>query len=159
VQGWPRDAWLKSSDISNDGQPDDVLQCYLSLPVFSSRLKQALQQAGIMDIEYLPILVMDSSRRSLGTFWVVNVLRFVEALDMRGPLYTTYGPQRSEIDPQDIGKVSGIKKAVLVEARLKEYHVIRLAEFFPSIFVSELFKKVFEEGSFTGYEFRRVKTV
>jgi len=156
IGDWDPVAWLAARKALNDGEPDDVLQNSLGLPVFSSRLQQALLAAGIDDVEYLPIHVRRPSGEEIAGFAIANVLRLVEALDV----------PRSDVSvfPQDYflldrrGRVSAIRRAVLRESRLWERDIVRLFEFPSSVYVSERFRDVFVSAGCTGFGFVRVET-
>lgn len=154
IDAWDASAWFKATKPDDDGTPDDVLQNHLGLPIVSQRLRNALEDAGIRDIQYLPVTVIRSNGHRLAGFSIANVLRLVPALDL----------QRSDYDvfPQDYflparrGMVQGIRRAVLLRHALDGYDVIRLQEFKRGLYVSERFTTVFGAGRFTGYSFHEV---
>jgi len=47
ISNWNENMFLKASKKKNDGFPDDALQNYMMLPIFSSRLINELKKAEI----------------------------------------------------------------------------------------------------------------
>jgi hypothetical protein len=153
---WDPSAFVKASDSEHDGDPDDVLQSALGLPIYSGRLRRRLVEAGITGIQYLPIRTLRSDGREMpGDFAIVNILAAVPALD----------EQRSKIERYDgrppfedrRGQISGILPfgAVLRRAVLEGHDIIRLSQFPIAYFVSEKLRGAFG-SDFTGYSFSRV---
>ena len=156
VETWPGTAWVRAHSQQQDGEPDDVLQTLFALPIFSARLRTALQHAGIEGVEYLPIRVYRPNGDAIFGFSIANILSCVEALDLRLSDF-----QRLPDDyflPERRGWIRSISKPVLVRSVLEGLDVIRLSCFPPSVYVSERFVRVFEDGRFTGYSFHEVQT-
>jgi hypothetical protein len=155
IEHWPGTAIIQSSSAANDGDPDDALQTYLGLPVFSARLRRKLELAGINTIQYLPIRVLDSRHQQILGYSIANILSCCDALNQEESKISRY--RDDWIVPERRGEISGIMKAVLHSEALEGLDIIRLQNFDPSIYVSGHFKKVFEENGFTGYSFVEVK--
>jgi hypothetical protein len=154
LDSWDASAWFQATNPEDDGTPDDVLQNHLGLPIFSQRLRNALEEAGIRDIQYLPVTVIRPDGHRLTGFSIGNVLRLVPALDLQKSDYDVF-PQDYFL-PTRRGMVQGIRRAVLLGHALNEYDVIRLKEFKRGLYVSERFTSVFGAGRFTGYSFHEV---
>lgn len=159
VANWAHTAWLKASSSSNHGSPDDVLQNYLMLPVFSRNLRQRLYAENIGNIQYLPIHLYLSDGRPIDGYCIANVLDCVPALDLQQSRLSRFGPDWAEIDPNKIGHISGVSKPVLKASELLQHDIIRTEEYTQQLFVSARFRKLFLSGRFTGYDFRKVALI
>ncbi len=154
IRDWNGNAWIRSKRGDDDGVPDDVLSEHLGVPTFSKRLRDALKVAGVgtEDLQYLPVNVFTSTGDVLPGYAFANVLTRVKALDYARTDWGPLPPDPEEgIDP-NTGKprVQAIWRAALVRANLRGHDVIRLAEFFPPVYVSERFADVYRDGDFTG---------
>ena len=88
--GWPPTPFVKATVPANDGDPDDVLQSCLSVPIYSPRLRSSLEEVGIGGVQYLPIRVIRPSGQLIAGFSVANVLNCVDALDLRLSVVSRY---------------------------------------------------------------------
>jgi hypothetical protein len=159
IPDWNPESRLWSDAPEWDGEPDDILANSIGWPIFSQRLRSALKQAdiGARDIQYLPIHVARSTGQELPGFAVANIITRIPALDRDNSFMLSVDDD--EIDPlTGMPSVSSIGKAALKSDLLRGHDVIRLLEFFPSVFVSERFVKIFNENKFTGTTFRRSPT-
>jgi hypothetical protein len=146
---------LKVSKPQNDGTPDDVLQSHLGLPIFSKRLRDAAEAAGIADVQYLPVRVRRPNGVELTGFTIANVITRRSALDRA----------RSDLEqfpddyflPERRGRIRALRTPVLLKQALDGCDVMRLEEFLPAIYVSERFKCVFEKHRLTGFSFHEVE--
>lgn len=157
TDNWDETAWFKASKEKNDGDPDDVLQNHLGLPVFSERLKDKIEQIGIRGIHYLPIKVMRPNGEEISGFSIANILDKRYALDKSQSDFEVF-PDDYFL-PERRGRIRAVRKAVLIENSLYESDIIRLGEYDVSIYVSQKFKDAFVNGNFTGYSFHEVKVV
>jgi hypothetical protein len=66
VEGWDASAYVRATDPENDGDPDDVLQTSLGVPIFSNGLRGKLDEVGIKGIQYLPIRVIRPNHEEIG---------------------------------------------------------------------------------------------
>jgi hypothetical protein len=150
VEGWGGTSTFRSRDRGDDGDPDDVLQNDVhGLPIFSARLRAALDASGITGIQYLPVRVLQSDGTPVEGFSIANVTNLVPALDMLRSDYVVFGDER----PDRRGEIKGIRRAVLRAPALAGYDILRLNEFDLAICVSERFRDAFVAGRFTGYSF------
>lgn len=152
---WSGNAWVKAGSRKEAGDPDDVLQTYLPLPIYSSRLRRALENAGVRGIQYLPLRVLRHDGSEMPGFAIANILNKVSALDFEHSTYTLFPADYFLEDRR--GEVSSLLRPVLLAAPLDDHHIIRLEEYESPIYVSEVFKNAFEEGGFSGYSFREVE--
>jgi hypothetical protein len=157
VELWPGTAWVKATTTENDGETDDVLQtCYI-IPIYSRRLRAALEKHGIGGIQYLPINVYRPSGELIPDFSVANVLNCVDALDLRLSAVSRF-PEDYLIASRR-GLIRGINAPVLRADQIAQYDIIRLSTYPVSLYVSERFVTVFEAGHFTGCSFQETPTV
>lgn len=158
VANWNESAWIKPSTPDRDGDPDDTLQSYLSPPIYSARLRKALEEAGIGGIQYLPLHVLRPDGTEIPGYAIANIVNLVAgALDLERSDYDVYPPDY--FLPERVGKVRGLRIPVLREEKLKGLDVVRLAEYEPPFYVSERFKDAFEKAGCTGHSFREVEVL
>ena len=153
---WSGNAWVRSDSRESDGQPDDALVSSFFVPIFSPRLREALQKAQITGIQYLPIRVLLSTGLELGGFSVANVLHCSDALDLQKSNYECF-PNDHPVSSKR-GKVRDIRKAVLVKSKLEGADLIRLSQYKLALYASERFVRIFEGLGGTGLSFREVAT-
>ncbi len=156
IRSWDPAAWYKAVKRRNDGALDDVLCEGLYIPVYSARLREALDRAGIEGIQYLPVRVFRPNGSEIKGYAIANFLHAVSALDAERTEEVMYFPDDFP-NPHARGKIEGIRGLVLRASRLEGRDVIRLRESLLRVYVSDRFRGVFKEGGFTGYAFRRVK--
>ncbi|MFP5245261.1 MAG: imm11 family protein, partial [Thermoanaerobaculia bacterium] len=155
ITNWNSASWVKATKVENDGDPDDVLQTYMALlPIYSSRLRRELEAAGVSGIQYLPIRVLRPDDSEIPGYAIANVVNKIAALDFERSRYTLF--PADWIIEERRGDVWTIERPVLLASALGGHHIIRLEEHTSSLFVSEHFKQVFEDGGFSGYSFREV---
>ncbi|WP_338041926.1 MULTISPECIES: imm11 family protein [Myxococcus] len=90
----------------------DCLRNTLGYLFVSARFRQVLESSAGVDIEYLPIrLINHKGRREPGEFFVANVLGALDCMDMR----------RSEYEPSALrkGEVFGLRKLELDMSRIE----------------------------------------
>ena len=149
VTNWTCSLTLQASSAELDGDPDDVLQHALGIPVFSKRLQTALVEEGFHDLQFLPIQVLRPDMSQIDGFAIANILRLVPCLDWEKSQY--------ERDRRRKGECSSISKLVLVRSAVEGLDLFRMKEFDVMLFVSRRFKELFERKHFTGYSFHPVR--
>jgi uncharacterized protein DUF1629 len=149
IKVWERSAWLRSTKPAWDGKPDDVLRTPLIAPIYSARLRDALERAGIGGIQYLPVRVLHLDGSEIPGYSIANVLNYVSALDLDRSEYLSLGPHQ----PSTKGDIDYLFCAALRRSALRGSHVIRLQESPTSLYASAYFKHIFEAHSCTGYDF------
>lgn len=154
VEGWDGDAVMRVREERWSGEPDDVLQNYLGLPIYSTRLKLALELHGITGFQYLPTRVFGFDSVELPTFYIANVVELRPALDPDLSEYDVFPPDY--FLPARRGKLSGLRSATLLESQLLNCDALRLTQYPASIYVSQRFRSVFEKLGCTGYSFEPV---
>ena len=150
-------ASIKSTSEAEDGPPDDGLANDNSLLVFSSRMRHALNAGEIAGIQYLPIRVLKSDNSNYEGYTIANILNFPATLDRDSSDNSVFSEEDSE--PEDIGRISSLRKAVLKQEALRGFHIIRLRDFPEAVYVSQLFVDIFKENALTGYSFSPVELV
>lgn len=155
VTEWGPSAYLMARKPEYDGEPDDVLQNCLNLPVFSRRMRDALAIEGISGFQYLPVRVLRPNGVEIPGFCFANILERRRALDRQRSSYAVF-PDDYFL-PQRRGLVRAIYRRVLVGEQLQGCDVLRLDEYYVSIFVSDRFKQTFEAWNLTGYSFAEVE--
>ena len=151
-----RDGVRESAVPENDGEPDHVLQTCILVPIYSRQLRMALQGGGIQGIQYLPIRVVRPSGELIRGFSVANILNCVDALDLRLSVVARY--PKDYFLPSRRGLVSSVNHPVLIRSAVVDYDIMPLSVFTPSVYVSDRFVRIFQDGRFTGYSFREVPT-
>ncbi|WP_157770372.1 imm11 family protein [Methylomonas koyamae] len=158
VADWNEAAWIKASTPEDDGDPDDALQTYLHFPIYSLRLRRALENAGIGGIQWLPLHVLRPDGKEIPGYSIANIVNLVEgALDLEHSDYDVYPPDY--FLPERVGKVRGIRIPVLQAEKLKGLEVVRLMEARAAFYVSERFKEAFEMAGCTGHSFYAVGVI
>lgn len=153
---WSGNAWLRSDSLESDGRPDDALVSCFFVPIFSPRLREALQGAHINGIQFLPIHVFLSTGVEVGGFSVANVLNGSDALDLQKSNYEFFPSDHPVTSKR--GKFRDIRKAVLTRSKLDGADLIRLTQYKVALYASERFVRIFEELGCTGLSFREVET-
>lgn len=155
LEAWDPSASFSVTRPEFDGHPDDVLQDHIgSLPVYSARLKRAIEELGGTDIQFLPVTINKYSGESIGGLFVANILSVISAVDWHDSIHTRY-PEDYRIESRR-GKVRDLKKPVLLSGAVAGHDVIRLLEFPLYICVSGRFRDAFERTNCTGYSFREL---
>lgn len=158
ISNWNEASWIKAETAEDDGDPDDALQDYLSPPIYSPRLRQALEAAGIGGIQWLPLHVLRPDGTEIPGYAIANIVNLVEgALDLERSDYDVYPPDY--FLHERVGKVRGLRIPVLRAEKLQGLDIIRLAEYEAPFYVSERFKDTFEKAGCTGHSFREVEVV
>lgn len=156
VSNWSK-AELKCSEKKYDGKLDSVLGNVAGIPVFSQELKLALKATKIAlnDVQWLPVSVINYKGKTHEGYSIANVTTRISALNRSRCIGLM--TDEDEIDPYTKKyHVMGMIKAALKSKVIKGHDIIRLTEFFPPIYVSERFKKLYEKKRFTGSLFQEV---
>ncbi|HKD79392.1 MAG TPA: DUF1629 domain-containing protein [Candidatus Angelobacter sp.] len=155
IEHWDPTAWIRCTKPEWDGEPDDVLQTHLAIPIYSPRWQEVIRNARFSGIQFLPIRVLHMNGGEIPGFAIANILNIPFAMDLERSHYTMFDDD--DCEPEDRGKVSGVYRMVLRRSPLSNYDVIRVKEFHQSLYVSERFKLEFEAAKFTGYTFQEVQ--
>jgi hypothetical protein len=151
IKNWDPTAYLQSDKPGDDGDLDDVLQHIMSIiPVYSKNLRDALKRGGIRGIQYLPLRVLRYDGSEIEGFAIANILNLVPCMDWARTEYRVKENRPGEVRSYGFGKL------VVRRSALEGYDILRMKEFKLDIFVLERFKKIFEDGGFTGYSFSQL---
>jgi hypothetical protein len=151
---WPTTAWVGARTKPNDGQPDDSLQNHFNIYIFSERLQNALRQARISGIQFLPVRVLHRFGDEIPGYKIANLLSCVEALDLERSAYSRF-PDDYFI-PERRGGLTRLKKVTVKADALQGHDVIRLKESPIHVCVSERFRNMFVASGFTGLSFHEM---
>jgi hypothetical protein len=155
ITNWPVNAWVGTSTPANDGEPDDSLQNHFDLLIFSHRFRTALADAGIGEIQFLPIDVVRPGGGRVEGYRVANLLSCVTALDLERSKFTRY--PNDYFLPERRGQLELLRGVTLSATALQGHDIVRLKEYRSKVFVSERFAAVVRFGRFTGLSFSEVK--
>lgn len=153
VENWNPSVWIQCTDPEWDGEPDDALQNHLALPIYSPRLQGVIGNAKFSGVQFLPIRVLHLNGTEIPGFAIANILNIPSAMDMEHSLYDV----EEGSGPKDQREVAGVYRMALRSSALGGYDIIRVKEFYPSLYVSERFKLEFEAARCTGYSFKEVQ--
>src|SRR5882762_3173126 len=112
---------------------------------------------GIVGIQYLSIRVLKSDNSVHEGYAIANILNCLAALDRDRSDYSVFTEDDSE--PEDIGRISSLRKAVLKQEAVRGFHIARLSDFPEAVYVSQHFVDIFKENALTGYSFSPVELV
>lgn len=110
--------------------------------IFSEKALELLGDLINNDVQLLPVKVINKATgQEIGKYFVVNVLPFLDALDLENSVYNYYD---IDIDGRKEKWLSVIKYGIK-KAKVAEHHIFRLKESSSDVFVSEKFKKIVEK--------------
>ena len=157
IRKWNDNLFMQAKQKRNNGIPDDALQNYMMLPIYSPIFIDELSKANIEGIQYLPINILKLNNDCLNGFYIANILNFIEAFDEKKSVFNRFSQDFP--NPNVRGQIAGVMKFVLKREKLIGFDIIRLKEYELCFFVSEKFKDIFEQNKFTGYSFKEVELV
>lgn len=139
----------------DDGTPDDFLQNTEMVPIFSPRMREAIEEAGIAGIQYIPIEVEHYNKEKLEGYCIANVLNSVpDALDIDKTIFWNRKSDNGRLNVY----VPSIKSEDIPDNmdifRLK-YDERFVTEYSTFIVVSERFKSIIAKNKFTGIGFSK----
>ncbi len=139
----------------DDGTPDDFLQNTEMVPIFSPRMREAIEEAGITGIQYIPIEVEHYNKEKLEGYCIANVLNSVsDALDIDKSIFWN--------SKSDNGKLLLYIPSIKSEKVPDSIDIFRLKyderienDYSTFIVVSERFKSIIAKNKFTGIGFSK----
>ena len=139
----------------SDGTPDDFLQNTEMVPIFSPRMREAIEEAGIKGIQYIPIEVEHYNKEKLEGYCIANVLNSVpDALNYDKTIFLKMKSENGKLDLY----IPSIKSENVPDNmdifRLKYDERIE-TEYSTFIVVSERFKSIIAKNKFTGIGFSK----
>ncbi len=125
------------------------------IPIYSQRLKTALEKLEVEGIQYLPIKVQGFDGTIYDNFHIANITNIINAFDYEKSVYDIFPDDFT--NPNVRGKLAGARKYVLKSSEINNCDIFRLAEFKRRFFVTDKIKKVFSKEKFSGYSFIKVE--
>jgi hypothetical protein len=156
VSGWSTSALLRATSSDDDGEPDDALQNHLGLLVFSARLRAGLESAGVCGFQFLPVRVERPGGDAVAGYAIANVVVRRAVLDRDRSEFDVFPPDYFLLPRR--GQIRGLRAAALRRAALSGADVFDSTNI-RRVYVSEKFKRVFDDGGFTGLGFSRAPVV
>jgi len=124
---------LRLRETSGDFCPDMIT--YL-IPLFSDKLRQALDALGIDNIDYYAVRLTHPRNVEIDTtYWLANVVGSVECLDV----------ENSNVTRKEGRKTYKIKSFVIDESRVGDARLFRLAEKKTIILIDQTLKDELEK--------------
>ncbi len=118
-----------------------------SIPLFSKELIEALNSAGVDNLQIFPINIVERDGLPLDKeYYAVNILGCIKCADMDQSEYT-------DITGQGLFAVN-FRNLVIDEEKAHGQYIFRLAESVSSIIVHERVKKKLEKNNFKYLKFR-----
>lgn len=122
--------------------------------IFSEQAISLFGDVISKEVQLLPVKVVEKdSGKEIGKYFIINVLPFLDALDLENSVYNYL-----DIEGFDEPWLSVIKYGLKRE-RLGDHNIFRLKESQMALFVSERFKEIAEKNKMLGFYFLKVKTV
>ena len=99
ADGFPKDAQVRFSDNYPDGRKLlDIVNNVLDVLIVSGRVKAVCDAAGVENVEYLPVTILDHRGGVAGKdYFIANVLGSEPVIDMQKSDYVTSSLDESEI--------------------------------------------------------------
>jgi len=118
-----------------------------SIPLFSKELVEALQEAGVDNLQLFPAEVTERDGNPIDReYFAVNIIGLLEYADMDKSEYT---------DPTGTGAFAvAFRKLVIDTSRTQGLYIFRLAESVASVIVHEKIKKHLDSKNFKYLSFR-----
>jgi len=145
MNNWDPSIVFQARKSHNNGDPDDVLQNVLGMPIYSSSVRQAFEKASIGGIQYLPVHILRPDNGEIEGFSIANILNLIPCLDWAHSIYRKW-----EGRP---GVIRSYTRLVVSRSLLEGFDIVRMYEFKLNIYVSERVRNIFEQNKFSGYEF------
>ncbi len=141
--------------VAADEKPDTLSDFALvsgRLHVYSPKLRATLAKAGVTNIEYVPITLVDAKRGvTVSDYCVANIIGKVDCLD---PAHSTVGTFSDGVG------YSAVEEFTLIDARIQPVdgmstppQLFRLGEFRYHVIASASLKAAFERDGITGARF------
>jgi formylmethanofuran dehydrogenase subunit B len=144
---FPADAaFHMNPDFPNDLLLPDNVANSLQVLLVSARLQEALQAAALVEVEYLPLSVIDHKGRvASASHVVVHPLGLVDAIDMEQSVYKSHRIVK--------GKIDKVTKLVIDSQRVPpDRQVFKLKGFGTPVIVRRRFAELLGAGDFSGLD-------
>ncbi len=157
IGDWTGDVTFSASSYEQGERADDVLVTFNMMPVYSARLQQALRDAGVDEIQFLPCRVVNGIGMVLPGYAIANLLQVRSAYCPKHSKVLYVDPTRQPVFVS--GNIKVPLRDALIAEELKGCDVFRLREFRLCAFVSERFRKAYISIRATGISFREVQVI
>ena len=139
----------------DDGTPDDFLQNTEMVPIFSPRMREAIEEAGIKGIQYIPIEVEHYNKEKLEGYCIANVLNSVpDALDIDKTIFWNRKSDNGRLNVY-VPSIKSEKVPDNMDIFRLKYDDRFVTEYSTFIVVSERFKSIIAKNKFTGIGFSK----
>ena len=139
----------------DDGTPDDFLQNTEMVPIFSPRMREAIEEAGIKGIQYIPIEVEHYNKEKLEGYCIANVLNSVpDALDIDKTIFWNRKSDNGRLNVY-VPSIKSEKVPDNMDIFRLKYDERFVTEYRTFIVVSERFKSIIAKNKFTGIGFSK----
>jgi len=133
-----------------------------SLPVYSPRLRALMEDLRVDGIQYLPLRIRGQiSGKEIPGYCLVNYLHLIDCLDRERSSYQVWTKENLlfwEERAWMLGTFRDVRRAVLVESRIRDFQVFRLWGWSVMVVVREDMKSAIEEAAITGCWFTEIET-
>jgi hypothetical protein len=127
ITKWIDTIIFQAKKKKNNGEPDDVLQNHLMIPVYSERLTRELNKNKMEGIQYLQLKILRANGENTSGFTIANIFNFVEALDLNKSDFSRY--QDDFPNPHKRGQIARIRRYVLIRKKLHGLYIVRLKDY------------------------------
>ncbi|NOZ52463.1 MAG: hypothetical protein GXP08_04865 [Gammaproteobacteria bacterium] len=147
---YPENAELYMDEDHSGMRLLDFVANHLTYLIVSKKVKQVLQQEGVDNIEYWPVLIYDQKKRLASSdYCILNVLGTVDCLDHENSEY-----DRSILDP---ARIQHFDKVVFHEDKVPEdVKIFRLKDREAMIFIRNDLLDALKKNNLKGFEVLRV---
>lgn len=161
IDGWDPCTTAFYEDAS--AKQTDFPATSFMLPVYSPRLKALVEQHGVTNIQYLPLLVKcRATGNVLQGYHLANYLDIIDCLDRERSDFQVWTQENLlfwEKRPWMLGKFRDVRRAVLAVDQIPDRKVFRLWGWEEMVIVREDLKSAIEAAGITGCWFTELKTV
>lgn len=149
VRGRPLDMTIPELGFAMDAGRSfawpDFIRPGPNIPLFSPRLREALDAGGVDNIEYFPARVLNRSTGEQRPYFAANVIGLLRAMDRDQSQFMPYE------DNPDVALT--IDRLVIDDSRFDGLRLFRLAEFDLLIVVQDALKERLEQLALVGVDF------
>ena len=147
------ESWSRVDDVLMNSYVDSrTFRSYI-FPVYSSRLRGAIEEAGISDFQFLPCEVRDFAGNEVAHgYSIANVLTIKDALDATASKVHYFDQTLPRLDV--LGNIICIYSAALRASEIGDCHAFRIPNEPRELFVSGFFRRKYHKLKATGISFR-----
>ncbi|MDR2578874.1 MAG: hypothetical protein LBC70_08750 [Chitinispirillales bacterium] len=150
INDWDNDMTFEYDPKEGYIVPEYLCNVY-GWSIFSGKSIKLFGDLISSDVQLLPIKIVNKNTgQETDKYFVINVLPFLDALDLKNSIYDYLGTGGKK-------RLSVIKYGIKKE-KVGKHHIFRLKESQFALFVSEEFYKVVKKNKMAGCDFLKVKT-